>query len=43
MKKIIALLLLVVTVFSFAACGDSDVPDGMQLVRGGEKYGFYSD
>ena len=42
MKKTIAILLLLATVFSFASCkGDDGIPDGMQLVRGGEKYGYY--
>lgn len=42
MKKIIAILLLLATALSLAACGKDDgVPDGMQLVRGGEEYGYY--
>ena len=42
MKKTLALLLLLATLFSITACGNDDgIPDGMQLVRGGEKYGYY--
>ena len=42
MKRTLALLLLLATLLSLAACGNDDsIPDGMQLVRGGEKYGYY--
>ncbi len=43
MKRTIALLLAVITaLFSLAGCGTtSDVPDGMQLVRGGDSLGYY--
>ena len=42
MKKITALLLLISMIFLMLSCGKkSDIPDGMQLVQGGEKYGYY--
>ena len=42
MKKILKLLLLlVISSLVLTACGDSDIPDGMQLIRGGEEYGYY--
>jgi hypothetical protein len=42
MKKIIAILLLLATAFSLVACKKDDgIPDGMQIVRGGEQYGYY--
>lgn len=42
MKKILALLLLLSTALSLIACGKDDgIPDGMQLVRGGENLGYY--
>ena len=46
MKKILAALLALITIFSvlsLTACGSSEegVPDGMQLVRGGESDGYY--
>lgn len=42
MKKVIGLAALILTVvLAFSACSDSDVPDGMQLVRGGEELGYY--
>ena len=45
MKKIISMLLALITVFSVLAmtsCSNKDgAPDGMQLVRGGEDVGYY--
>ena len=43
MKKIGFLsLILLISLISLVACGGNDgVPDGMQLVRGGEEYGYY--
>ena len=45
MKRIISLLLALVVIFSafsLTSCGKkSDAPEGMQLVQGGEKYGYY--
>ncbi len=46
MKRIISTVLLAATVlaavFALSACGkDSDIPDGMQLVAGGESDGYY--
>ena len=42
MKKIIALILLICTLMQLASCGSREdgVPDGMQIVRSGEKYGY---
>ena len=34
-------LLLVLVSLTLAGCGDSDLPDGMQLIRGGEEHGYY--
>ena len=40
MKKTIALILILAAALSLVSCADkSDIPDGMQLVQGGEKYG----
>ena len=42
MKKIFCLLLLLSICISLVSCGKDDgTPEGMQLVRGGEEYGFY--
>ncbi len=45
MKKIVALLsLIAMTVtltFSLFSCSGDDVPDGMQLIAGGESLGYY--
>ena len=42
MKKTIALILILAAALSLVSCADkSDIPDGMQLVQGGEKYGYY--
>ena len=43
MKKLIALILLLSTLLTLAGCKKKDdgIPEGMQLVRGGEKYGYY--
>lgn len=42
MKKFLKLLLLLVlSSLVLTSCGDSDIPDGMQLIRGGEEYGYY--
>ena len=42
MKKIIAVLLILSTLFAFVSCGKkTDIPEGMQIIRGGESVGFY--
>ena len=43
MKKIFSLLLLLSIALSLISCGKNDdgTPEGMQLVRGGEEYGYY--
>ena len=42
MKKILAIVALaIILALSFSGCSDGDLPDGMQLVRGGEEYGYY--
>ena len=42
MKKIAALILLFAMSITFVSCSGNDgTPDGMQLVRGGEKIGYY--
>lgn len=42
MKKVISLIILFATVFTLASCGKDDgIPDGMQLVRGGDDIGYY--
>ena len=42
MKKLILILIALITVFSLASCGDDvEIPDGMQLVSGGADKGYY--
>ena len=41
MKKLLSILLILTFALTLVACGDSTVPDGMQLVRGGENVGYY--
>ena len=43
MKRLTALLLLIIiSALALVGCGgDSDIPTGMQLVRGGEAVGYY--
>ena len=42
MKKLILIFIALITVFSLASCGeDAEIPDGMQLVSGGEDKGYY--
>lgn len=42
MKKTVALILILATALTLVSCGGkSDIPEGMQLVLGGEKYGYY--
>ena len=43
MKKILSLCLILSTIICLFACGQktSDIPEGMQLVRGGEDIGYY--
>lgn len=42
MKKIALLSLIFVMLVAFSGCGnDNEVPEGMQLVRGGEEEGYY--
>lgn len=42
MKRILKFsLLLALVCIVLAGCGESDIPDGMQLIRGGEEYGYY--
>ena len=42
MKKLLALILLLASIVALVSCsGGSDVPEGMQLVAGGEELGYY--
>ena len=43
MKKISAILIILSTLVALVSCSSNDdgIPDGMQLVRGGEKYGYF--
>ena len=43
MKKILSMVLLLALTFGTVSCGkkNKDVPDGMQLVRGGSDVGYY--
>lgn len=45
MKKVISTILIIAMMLTMASmlasCGESDVPSGMQLVRGGEDIGYY--
>lgn len=41
MKKLLALLVLVIAIFSLVACGESDVPENMQTAAGGDDAGYY--
>ncbi len=43
MKRFFAILIILSTLLTLNACNKKDdgIPDGMQLVRGGEKYGYY--
>lgn len=42
MKKLITLFLLICTLFTLVSCGDDEeLPEGMQLARGGEEHGYY--
>ncbi len=41
MKKLLALLVLIISIFTLAACGESDVPDDMQLAGGSDELGYY--
>ena len=43
MKKILSLLLLLALAMGLVSCGNksSDIPEGMQLVRGGSDIGYY--
>ena len=42
LKRILSIFVLIGTMLSLAGCKNgSDVPDGMQLVRGGEDVGYY--
>ena len=42
MRKIIGIAALMLTfILALVGCSDDGVPDGMQLVRGGEEYGYY--
>ena len=42
MKKVLSMLLLAaITLTLFGCAKNDDVPDGMQLARGGEAYGYY--
>lgn len=41
MKKIYAVLVAIILIFALASCGnDEDLPEGMQLARGGEDVGY---
>ena len=41
MKKLLILMLSIIASLSLFACSDDDIPDGMQLVAGGEDKGYY--
>ncbi len=43
MKKILSVFLLLSTILGIFACGkrNNDIPEGMQIVRGGEDIGYY--
>ncbi len=41
MKKFLALFLILASLFTTVSCSDKGVPDGMQLVRGGDRVGYY--
>ncbi|MBQ8688752.1 MAG: hypothetical protein IJ515_00105 [Clostridia bacterium] len=41
MKKIFAILMIALSIFALASCESSDVPEGMQLVNGGDDKGYY--
>ena len=45
MKKVLSIVLIIAMMLTMASmlasCGESDVPPGMQLVRGGENIGYY--
>ena len=41
MKKLLALIISVIAIFGLTSCGESDIPQGMQFVAGGETDGYY--
>ena len=41
MKKLFVLIIALAAVLSLSACGDGDVPDGMQYVSGSDAEGYY--
>ena len=41
MKKLLSILLILSFALTLASCSNSDLPEGMQLVRGGEDVGYY--
>ncbi len=41
MKKFLILAITLITALSLFSCSEDDVPDGMQLVSGGEDKGYY--
>ena len=42
MRRILIFSLLITLIsLVLTSCGGSDIPDGMQLIRGGEEYGYY--
>jgi len=42
MKKFCLIALIIISIFALASCKDTgDVPEGMQLVGGGEGKGYY--
>ena len=40
-RTLIFLLIIALSCGILSSCGDSDLPEGMQLIRGGEEYGYY--
>ena len=41
MKKLLALLISIIAVLGLTSCGESDIPEGMQLVTGSDEAGYY--
>ena len=41
MKKLFALIISVIAMLGLTSCGESDIPQGMQFVSGGEAEGYY--
>ncbi len=41
MKKFAVLLILLISIIAIVSCKNDDMPEGMQLVKGGEDIGYY--